>query len=174
MITIRKAEPRDCSGIARVQVDSYQSAYAGIFPEAYIAHFTYKEQEGDWQKWFKMNKYETLLVAITMKGEIVGYTLFKIKQDVYPGYDSEIIALHVNREIHRKGVGKALLTKAVVELKECGCGSVMLWTLKDNPIRKWYERLGGKIIGEKKFKVDDREIVEIAYGWENITQLTES
>lgn len=171
MIVIREAKLKDCAGIARVQVDSYQSAYAGIFPEGYIAHFTYAEQEGDWKKWFGSNKDEMLYLAENQPEEICGYCLFKIKKDIYPGYDAEIVALHVNRRIHRQGVGSVLLDKAMQELQIRGCTSVMLWTLRDNPIRNWYERLGGKAIGEKKFDVDDCEIVEIAYGWKDINHL---
>ena len=47
----------------------------------------------------------------------------------------------------------------------------MLWALQGNPVRQWYERLGGKVLGEKSYPVGDWEIVEIAYGWETITAL---
>ena len=174
MVIIRKGELKDCAGIARVEVDSYRSAYAGIFPDEYIDHFTYEEQEGDWQKWFESNKDEILYLAENQPEEICGYCLCKIKKDIYLGYDAEMVALHVNRKIHRQGVGSALLDKAMQELQIRGCASVMLWTLRDNPIRKWYERLGGKVIGEKKSDIDGCEIVEIAYGWEDIHHLAQS
>ena len=47
----------------------------------------------------------------------------------------------------------------------------MLWTLKGNPVRQWYERLDGKVLGEKSYQIDDWDIVEIAYGWETIATL---
>ena len=37
MIEVREAVPEDSPGIARVQVDSYRTAYAGLFPEPYLA-----------------------------------------------------------------------------------------------------------------------------------------
>ena len=174
MITIRKALEQDCPGIATVQVDSYRSAYKRIFPDAYIAHFTYEEQAGDWKAWFQTKKDEFLFMAEDKDGKVIGYTLVKIQAGVYAGYDAELVALHVKRSIHRQGIGKALLAKAVQELKKRGSGSVMLWTLKENPVRRWYERLGGMVLGEKRYDVDDREIVEIVYGWEDTHYLGQS
>jgi len=43
---IRPANLADCAGLARVQVDSYRSAYTGIQPPEYLDHFTSVEQEG--------------------------------------------------------------------------------------------------------------------------------
>jgi hypothetical protein len=48
-LNIRKATIVDSAGLARVQVDSYRTAYAGIFPPAYLDHFTYEEQEQDYR-----------------------------------------------------------------------------------------------------------------------------
>ena len=51
-LNIRRATIEDSAGLARVQVDSYRAAYAGIFPPSYLAHFTYEEQEQDWHDLF--------------------------------------------------------------------------------------------------------------------------
>jgi hypothetical protein len=49
---------------------------------------------------------------------------------------------------------------------------MMLWTLQGNPVRQWYERLGGALIGEQSFEVDDWEVTEVAYGWPDIAALS--
>jgi hypothetical protein len=41
----------------------------------------------------------------------------------------------------------------------------MICSAFDNPVRAWYEKLGGKPLGEKSFEIDDWLIVEVAYGW---------
>jgi hypothetical protein len=51
---VRQATIGDSCGLARVQVDSYRRAYAGIFPPSYLAHFTYEEQEQDWHDLLSM------------------------------------------------------------------------------------------------------------------------
>jgi len=171
MVQIRNAQLVDCPGIAQVQVDSYQTAYAGLFPEPYLAQFSYEEQTQDWREWLTTLSDEVLLVAVSPKEPVLGYVLARAGQDIYPGYDAEIMALHVRRSYQGRGIGSALLKAAVVQLLEWECRSVMLWTLQGNPIRQWYERLGGKVLGEKSYLVGGWEIVEIAYGWETISSL---
>jgi hypothetical protein len=50
----------------------------------------------------------------------------------------------------------------------------MLWTLKGNRMRRWYERLNGTLLGEKSYQIEDRIIREVAYGWEDITVLLQN
>ena len=57
------------------------------------------------------------------------------------------------------------------ELQKRGCSSVMLWTLKTNPVRDWYEKMGGKVLDEKSSSIEGQEIVEIAYGWDTLSSL---
>jgi ribosomal protein S18 acetylase RimI-like enzyme len=174
MMLIREALPADSPGIARVQVDSYRTAYAGLFRESYLAQFTHGEQTQDWEVWPATHPEDLLLVAMSPEDQVIGYLLARAQPDIHPGYDAEILAMHVKLAHQRKGIGKALLRAAVEGLAERGCRSVMLWSLKGNPARKWYERLGGKVLGEKRFQVDDWELVEFAYGWETLSTLLPS
>ena len=79
--------------------------------------------------------------------------------------------MHVRQPDQGRGTGRELLQAALAELEGRGCRSVMLWTLKGNPVRQWYERLGGRFLGEKRFQVDGWDIVEVAYGWGTIAAL---
>jgi len=162
---IRPALQQDPPGIARLQVDSYRTAYAGLIPQDYLDHFTYDEQEQDWREWLVSHAEDILLVAVDDREEVIGYVLARLQADIYPGHDAEIMAMHVRREFQRQGVGKALWQHVVQELHQRGCQSVMLWTLQGNPVRAWYEKLGGRLLGEKSFEIDDQKIVEVAYGW---------
>ena len=170
MIQVRKARPADCPGIARVQVDSYRTAYVGLFPGPFLAQFTYEEQALDWETWLAANTDDLLLVSES-DNQVIGYVLARARPDIYPGYEAEILAMHVKLAHQERGAGKALLRAAIEQLQERGCHSVMLWTLKGNPVRQWYERLDGKVLGEKSYQIDDWDIVEIAYGWETIATL---
>ena len=171
IVQVRRAHLADCLAIAQVQVDSYRTAYAGLFPESYLVQFTYEEQAQDWREWLATLTDEVLLVAVSAEEPVLGYVLARAQQDIYPGYDAEILALHVKQPYQGAGVGSALLKAAVGQLQEWGCRSVMLWALQGNPVREWYERLGGKVLGEKRFQVDGWDIVEVAYGWETMSTL---
>jgi ribosomal protein S18 acetylase RimI-like enzyme len=166
MFHIRPATPADCAGIAKVQVDSYCTAYAGFFPESYFQNFSYAEQEQDWLNWFASGTDEILLVAVSPENEVIGYALTRAKAEIYPGYDSELAALHVRKALQGQGIGKALILNTAERLAARGCQTVMLWTLQGNPVRRWYESLHGKLLGETNYDVDGWNIVEVAYGWE--------
>jgi len=171
VITIRPATSLDSAGIARVQVDSYRSAYAGHFPPAYLERFSYEEQEQDWLRLLADNPGDILLVAEDGRQVITGYCLARAGPENYPGYDAELVALHVQKSAQRDGMGKALMAKAVEALIGRGCQSVMLWTLKGNPIRCWYEQLGGELIDERQMDIDGWEVREVAYGWRSLADL---
>jgi ribosomal protein S18 acetylase RimI-like enzyme len=174
MVQILHATLRDCLGIAETQVDSYRTAYAGLFPASYLEHFKYAEQEQDWIDLLASGTEDILLVALSEEEHVVGYVLTRAQPDIYPGYDAEIIALHVRQPFQGRGIGKALLQKAVEHLIARDCRSVMLWTLKDNRVRRWYERLNGTLLGEKSYQIEDWIIREVAYGWEDITVLLQN
>jgi nicotinamidase-related amidase/GNAT superfamily N-acetyltransferase len=169
--TVRPASPADCPGIARVQVDSYRSAYQGFFPPAYLEQFSYAEQAADWAAWLEKFPHDLLLVAADDDGQVLGYVLARRQDEIYPGYASEVIAIHVLPPMKGAGIGRRLLRAAVQALMQQGCASTMLWTLQGNPIRQWYERLGGELIGEKRDWWDDWEMVEVAYGWRDLPAL---
>lgn len=171
MFQIRNATVKDCLGIAETQVDSYRTTYAGLFPTAYLEHITYAEQEQDWIRLLSSDTKDILSIAISEENQVIGYVLARAQPDIYPGFDSEIIALHVRQPFQRKGIGKALLDNAIKSLITFECGSVMLWTLRGNRIRQWYEKLGGQLIGERSYDVDDWVINEVAYGWKEIGTL---
>lgn len=47
-MNVRVANLTVCSGIGRIQVDSYMTTCAGILTGAYLEHFSSPEQEQDW------------------------------------------------------------------------------------------------------------------------------
>lgn len=171
MVQIRSAILEDCLGIAHVQVDSYRAAYAGLFPAPYLEHFTYADEEQDWIQLLTSGAQDILLVAMSPDQEVVGYVLAKVKANIFPGYDAEIVAIHVKQSYQGKGIGELLLRNAIRTLFARDCRSVMLWTLKNNPIRQWYEKLNGELVGEKNYEVDDWIITEVAYGWKDLSAL---
>ena len=169
-LKIRLASLKDAAGIARVQVDSYLSAYKSLLPAEYLANFTYEEQEKDWQGWQKDHPEDILLVADD-DGVIIGYSLNRKLPDE-PGW-GEVAALHVSMLLKRRGVGKALFVESACQLQKKGCRSLLIWTLEDNPSRGFYEHLGGKLSKTKDWIIEELDFhkVEVCYRWEDITQI---
>ncbi len=169
---IRLAKVEDSAALARIQVDSYRTAYAGIFPQDYLDHFTYEEQTQDWQDLLGGEMTDVLYVAENAAGDIVGYAVGRPGPTNPEGYDGELVSLHVRRDDQRQGIGRRLFTATAAWLQAHGCTSLMLWVLKQNPSRAFYERMGGKLIGEQTITLgDDVQAVEVAYGWSEIARV---
>jgi len=176
-LRIREANLGDCTSVARVQVDSYRTAYAGILPQEYLAHFTYEEQEQDWRDLLSADQHDLLYVAENDSGGIVGYALGRAQGDQDTDYGSELVALHVRLPHQRQGIGGRLIAAVAERLKQQGRQSLMLWVLDKNPAHSFYERLGGQRFGEKPWVNNDEfwlDVQEVAYGWPDITSLLRS
>ena len=117
-VKIRQARIEDNGAIARVQVDSYQTAYAGILPVPYLAHFTYQEEEQDWRDLLTSNRSDILYVAETDEGEIVGYALARAEGDKEAKYESELVAMHVRSSYQRQGLGRRLIAAVAGRLRQ--------------------------------------------------------
>ena len=172
IMQIRGATFEDSAGIAKVQVDGYRAAYAGIYPPEYLDAFSYEEQENDWRAW--MNKYpdDVLYVAESDKGGIISYALARPGETEIAGYDGELIALHVRAKDQRMGIGRLMLWMAAKGLRRAKCESMMLWTLEANPSNGFYGHLGAKRLDERKESEDQPS--EISYGWPEIERIWKS
>jgi hypothetical protein len=69
--TIRQAEQSDCEGIARVHVDSWREAYAGIVPDEYLASLSIERRKSMWEKILSQSDDFTLVAEVN--DEIVGF-----------------------------------------------------------------------------------------------------
>ena len=166
---IRPATLADCYALALIQVDSYQNAYAGLLPEDYLAHFTYEDQEGDWRDLISSGTGDIILVAEPSPGMVVGYTLGRVRAAEIPSYDCEMISLHVRRDQQDLGYGQALTKALAAQLRCQGCEALLLWVLEGNPARRFYERLGGRVIGQHQVEIGENVFAsEVAYGWPDI------
>jgi ribosomal protein S18 acetylase RimI-like enzyme len=90
------------------------------------------------------------------------------------GYDGEFSAIYVLRSSQHRGFGLALMGAMAQELRHRHLGAASLWVLRDNAsARRFYEGIGGEVVGEKEDIRDQRIFIEVAYGWRNLAELVE-
>lgn len=149
---IRPAVAADAPALARLQVDNYREAYAGLLPDGYLAAFSYTEQESDWRDLLALENGPCLLVA-ELEGSLAGYVLARVEPLEGHPYDGEIAALHVRSALRGRGIGRALAAAAARRLAERGCRSLWLSVLEGNQRAiAVYRRLGGQLLGRRIFR----------------------
>lgn len=170
-IEIRRAAPADSAGIVHVQVTSYRAAYARFFPSSYFEQMTEGEQTQDWRDLLGAPGADPVFVAVTTDNELVGYALGKVKPEEFEPWECELVALHVLPQYQRRGIGSKLFSRMVREMQALGKTVIFLWTIEGNPVRTFYERLGGVLAGGKEYDIDDVTVTEVAYSWTDLDDL---
>jgi GNAT superfamily N-acetyltransferase len=172
-VQIRLAKVSDSAGLAKVQVSSYQTAYRGFLPDAFLDQFSLEEQTQDWLDLLAQPDHDPLYVVVDSDDQVLGYALGR--RLMSEPFDCELRSLHVLKEYQRQGYGRALIAAIARHYADAGCKSLILWTMKGNTARVMYEKLGGELIDEKTDVWDDgTQVIEVAYGWQDIQALIQA
>ncbi|MDA3884449.1 MAG: GNAT family N-acetyltransferase [Candidatus Delongbacteria bacterium] len=168
MITIRKANTSDIEGIAKVHFTTMMSTYKDLMPDDFLAARTLEERTAKWNETFESD-YEIFFVAES-EGNIVGFCggAKNDLPDLKDKYEYELKKIYVLKEYQGQGVGKMLIKKFVSKVKELGYNSLFLWVLGSNPYRRFYDKLGGKVVAEKEYHPAGYVLKGEGYGWENL------
>jgi len=169
MIAVRKAGTEDAAAIAVVHVEAWRETYRGIVPDDFLKNLSLQRRTDQWVSMLadEGNVYHRAFVA-EMDGQIVGFSNFGLAREVDLGFDGELFAIYILRMAHKQGIGRLLVEGAVRGLRELGCRSMLVWVLKDNPARGFYECLGGRYVTEKPIEIGDASLLEVAYGWQDL------
>jgi len=170
---IRRAIAGDARGIARVHVETWRSAYAGILPDRVIVQMSVDDKAAAWRQLIqRQSGAETVLVAIAKDNTLAGFaSCGPTGPETMPGYDGEIHTLYVLPDWQEQGIGRALLCGCLRALAAADFATAFLWVLADNPSRFFYEAMDGKRIGERDEALWGTLVPEIAYGWRDLSAL---
>jgi len=170
-ITIRKAELKDADILGHIQVTSWRSAFRNIASDDYLDNMVSAEHQAeDWKE--ILADVEQVVFVAEMEDKVVGYAWAHREDDESIEWDSELISMHILPEYKRQGIGRRLFASVASQLKEQDCKSAYLWVLEENhPSRKFYEALGGQPAGKHQIELGNSELIEVAYGWKDISQL---
>ncbi len=169
---VRKAQTDDAAAIAKVNVDTWRSAFCDIISDAYLEALSYTNREKNFRELIcQSGDLSFAYVAEDEAGAIVGFTMGGREREGINNYAGEIYALYVSEPWQKNGVGKMLVKAATGQLFQSGISSLLLWTLAQGSACGFYEKLGGRLIINKPFAIEKDEIMFAAYGWDNIEVL---
>lgn len=166
-LVLRPAVNADSSAIARVHIAGWQSAYRGIIADEYLDSLSIDQRQAFWRQ--QMHHEPCLLqVAEEPARGVIGFAYAGAHYGSFHEYRGEIHAIYVLDQFQRHGLGRQLFAAAAAALLTANFQTMMVWALKQNPYRKFYERLGGQLLGEETTCIGNRELIQVAYGWPDL------
>ena len=167
---IRAATADDVTAMAKVRIDTWRSAYAGIVPSDHLESLSYDRTAEGWRSGIFASGSPDLaaFVAEEADGQIAGIAICGPAEGLEGKGTGQVHVLYVLPGFQRRGVGRSLMQRCGRHLVSRGYGSLVVWVLKDNPYREFYEGLSGVQAGEKLVEIGDASLVEVAYEWSEI------
>ena len=171
-ITVRAATVADARAIAQVIVDGWRSTYAHILPADFLDSLSYDQHEANTRELLQNLPTSTAAFVADDEGDVVSVALVRVTTD--DDFAAELDALYVLPGMQRHRIGSRLLRHVVRWLSERGHASLRLWVLRDNPYRRFYDRIGGELLREERQdEFGGASVVSAGYGWRNLETLAE-
>src|SRR5262245_900776 len=176
---VRAAREGDASVMARVIVDTGRSAHRDQVPKELLLLPTpsyeeaYDESERNWVRFLREIADGTCprncaYVAEDEAGQVVGLAVGGAAGENAPENTGEVRVLYVRQGQHRQGHGRRLVRAVAAHLAQLGMPALRIGCLAANaPARRFYEALGGQVVGERHFEQDGFLLPEVVYGWKD-------
>ncbi|HYD32661.1 MAG TPA: GNAT family N-acetyltransferase [Azospirillaceae bacterium] len=169
---IRPARTADAEGIAHVHVDSWRTTYPGMVPDDYLVSLSERASLLRWRHaltgaWGTNRTF----IAEDPAWGIIGFATCGIQRTKLEGFGGEFYALYLQDFAQGQGTGRQLMATMADDLRAVGINSAVVWVLKSNPSRWFYQRLGGMPLAEQPIRFAGADLVEFAYGWKDLAPL---
>src|SRR6266849_4502564 len=165
-ITIRSARPEDARSIARLDVETWRATYAGLLSASYLVGLSERRRELGWRGVI-LREPRDVRVAVGSGGAMLGFGSCGPNRGDRR-FTGEVFTLYVAPDWQNQGVGRRLLIALFRRLVAARRPSAIVWVLRDNPSRFFYERLGGHQVSRKSLAVGGTAIEATAYGWRDL------
>ena len=164
--TIRPARAADANAVARLDVETWRTTYAGILSAGYLVGLSERRREIGWRMAILRDPRD-VRVAVDLAGIVRGFGSCGPSRSErhFPG---EVFTLYVAPDWQNRGIGRRLLLALFRRLAASGLGAAIVWVLRDNPSRFFYERLGGRLVSHKPIPVGGSRVEALAYGWPDL------
>jgi ribosomal protein S18 acetylase RimI-like enzyme len=171
-ITIRPARPEDAPRIARLDIETWRATYAGILTTPFLVGLSAQRREIGWATVIEREPRD-VLVAVAGDGTIQGFgSCGRCRGGAE--FAGEVYTLYVAPDWQNQGIGRLLLRGLFERLVAQGCGSAIIWVLRDNPARFFYRRLGGSEVRRRVFAVGGTQIEAAGYAWRDLPRFLET
>ena len=175
---IRPARLEDAPAMGRVMVTTWLATHrdqvsAQALQER-LENWTAEDSQRGWEELLIEMAAEDqpdncLYVALAEAGQVVGLAMGGPARDETQVPTGEVYVLYVLPEHQSQGHGQKLVRAVAAYLAGLGNKSLYISCLGTNtPTRRFYETLGGRVIGERE---NGKDGVEVVFSWPDIDRL---
>lgn len=168
---VRPAEPTDAAAIARVHVDAWRESYRGLVPDAHLDGISYDDRTARWRELLIEREQAVFVGCEASDPAVLAFASGGADRNGDVDFEGELYAIYVLRVGQGKGVGRALVAAVASSLVARRLRSMRVWVLAKNPARKFYERLGGVLVGSTNIDIGGQSFEEVAYGFRDLESL---
>ncbi len=154
-VNIRRATVADAVTIAGIHLRGWKWAYRGLLPDAFLEGMSLHDREVAWRQQLAPDDARHTWIA-EADGHALGTArqacgLRKLRDSALPEGAGEVYAIYQEEQAAGTGIGRALLSRAMSELKSRGFEVAVLWVLESNArARRFYEVAGWEPDGARK------------------------
>jgi ribosomal protein S18 acetylase RimI-like enzyme len=181
---IRAAQEADAPAMGRLMVETYLSAHRDQMPaEPWAKRAAEWTPEVSAQAWAGTLReiaaggrvHECIYVAEGEGGDLIGLAMGGPANAEDPRQTGAVYALYVRVSHQGRGVGRRLVQTVAADLARHGVTALQIGCLAANgPARRFYEGLGGRLVGERLFDEEGVMLPEVVYEWADITTLAQT
>ena len=155
MVTVRPAQPADAAAVAAVHVGSWQAAYRGLVPDAYLDALQPRDRQGRYRFGVEDADAPATLVAVE-DDAVLGFATTGPARGGEGDSCGELLALYLDPVAWDRGIGRLLMAEARAALSRRFAVAV-LWVLKGNSRAERFYRADG-------WAPDGRGRTEVVWG----------
>jgi ribosomal protein S18 acetylase RimI-like enzyme len=147
-VTVRLARPEDAAAIADAHVRGWLATYRGLVPDSVLDGLSVERRTTHWRE----------TIASQMPGDSVGRTWVVEDAGVVRGFAAtgavrdapddlaaagEVLAIYLAPEARGQGLGRAIFSHTVEDLRARGFDPIVVWVFEANTAaRRFYEAAG--------------------------------
>jgi ribosomal protein S18 acetylase RimI-like enzyme len=167
-VGIRAARIEDARQIAVIHVQSWQGAYRGLLPQAYLDGLQPAQRVGRWER--SISEADGITAATLLAdagGRPVGFVSYGPARDpdADPRRIGQIDAIYLAPAAWGQGIGRKLMDAALERLVFAGFSEATLWVLDSNARARRFYEAGGWVADGTQRRDEDRgfPVTQIRY-----------
>jgi len=155
---VEKSKKEDCKEIVEFITKTWNETYRGIVNEDFLSKLYETEDKRYNNAINNFDENNNLQYIVKNDNKIIAYLKLSKKEKCI-----ELQSLYVLKTFQNNGIGKLLLNKAFEEAKIMGYDKIYIGCIDSNKSNGFYQKMGGKIVSKREFKLPNQVLYENVY-----------